>query len=142
VLFPGPQCQGPHHGLCSDLAGALKVLEWAGVLTWQNRIARIQVRELDLFGRWVSRWRVIRTSNAYVFRDPHRRSPASRLPSPKIQRESGIKVFHACTGSSAGSGQRFRANSAPARQRDRRKIALEGSGGPNPEGCDSAHDLS
>jgi hypothetical protein len=52
------------------VAEALKVLEWAGVLTWQNRIARIQVRERDLFGRWASRWRVIRTSNAYVFRDP------------------------------------------------------------------------
>ena len=36
----------------------------------QNRITRIQVRERDLFGRWASRWRVIRTSNAYVFRDP------------------------------------------------------------------------
>jgi hypothetical protein len=54
----------------STVAEALKVLEWAGVLTWQNRIARIQVREVDLFGRWASRWRVIRTSNAYVFRDP------------------------------------------------------------------------
>ena len=47
----------------STVAEALKVLEWAGVLTWQNRIARIQVRERDLFGRWASRWRVIRTSN-------------------------------------------------------------------------------
>jgi helix-turn-helix protein len=49
---------------------ALKALEWAGVLTWQNRITRILVRERDLFGQWASRWRVIRTSNAYVFRDP------------------------------------------------------------------------
>jgi len=40
------------------------------VLTWQNRITRILVRERDLFGQWASRWRVIRTSNAYVFRDP------------------------------------------------------------------------
>jgi Helix-turn-helix domain len=54
----------------STVAEALKVLEWAGVLTWVHRIARIQVRERDLFGRWASRWRVIRTSNAYVFRDP------------------------------------------------------------------------
>jgi len=61
----------------STVAEALKVLEWAGVLTWQHRIARIQVRELNLFGRWASRWRVIRTSNAYVFRDPQP-SPASR----------------------------------------------------------------
>jgi hypothetical protein len=52
------------------VAEALKALEWAGVLTWQNRITRIQVRERDLFGQWASRWRVIRTSNAYVFSDP------------------------------------------------------------------------
>ena len=38
--------------------------------TWVNRIVRERVRELDLFGKWVSRWRVLRTSNAYAFRDP------------------------------------------------------------------------
>ena len=54
----------------STVAEALKVLEWAGVLTWQNRITRIRVRERNLFGQWASRWRVIRTSNAYVFSDP------------------------------------------------------------------------
>jgi hypothetical protein len=54
----------------STVAEALKALEWAGVLTWQNRITRILVRERDLFGQWASRWRVIRTSNAYVFTDP------------------------------------------------------------------------
>ena len=54
----------------STVAEALKVLEVAGVLSWQHRIARIRVRERDLFGQWASRWRVIRTSNAYVFRDP------------------------------------------------------------------------
>ena len=54
----------------STVAEAIKALEWAGVLTWQNRITRILVRERDLFGQWASRWRVIRTSNAYVFRDP------------------------------------------------------------------------
>ena len=46
----------------STVAEALKALEWAGVLTWQNRITRIHVRERDLFGHWASRWRVIRTS--------------------------------------------------------------------------------
>jgi hypothetical protein len=49
---------------------ALKVLEWAGVLSWQNRITRIRERCRDLWGREGWRWRVIRTSNAYVFRDP------------------------------------------------------------------------
>jgi hypothetical protein len=54
----------------STVAEALRVLEWAGVLTWQNRITGILVRERDLFGQWASRRQVIRTSNAYVFRDP------------------------------------------------------------------------
>jgi hypothetical protein len=55
------------------------------VLTWAHRIARLQVRERDLFGRWASRWRVIRTSNAYVFRDPQPRPegvPASKSENP------------------------------------------------------------
>ena len=37
---------------------------------WPSVHLRTQVRERDLFGRWTSRWRVIRTSNAYVLRDP------------------------------------------------------------------------
>jgi len=49
---------------------ALRVLEWAGLLTWQHRIARVRERCRDLFGREGWRWRVVRTSNAYVFRDP------------------------------------------------------------------------
>jgi hypothetical protein len=59
----------------STVAEALKVLEWAGVLTWQNRITRILVRERDLFGQWAARWQVIRTSNAYVFTDPKPQLP-------------------------------------------------------------------
>jgi hypothetical protein len=54
----------------STVAEALKVLDWAGILSWQNRITRALVRQRDLFGRWSNRWTVIRTSNAYVFREP------------------------------------------------------------------------
>jgi hypothetical protein len=54
----------------STIAEALKALEWAGVLTWQNRITRIRERCTDLFGRQGWRWRVIRTSNAYQLNDP------------------------------------------------------------------------
>jgi hypothetical protein len=54
----------------STVAEALKVLEWAGVLTWQHRIARVRERCRDLWGREGWRWRVVRTSNAYVLRDP------------------------------------------------------------------------
>jgi hypothetical protein len=54
----------------ATVAEALKVLEWAGVLTWQHRIARVRERCRDLWGHEGWRWRVVRTSNAYVFRDP------------------------------------------------------------------------
>ena len=68
---------------------ALKALEWAGVLTWQNRIIRIQERCRDLFGHEGWRWRVIRTSNAYVFRDPLQ-GPEG-LPASKSENPSGTK---------------------------------------------------
>ena len=73
----------------STVAEALKALEWAGVLTWQNRITRIHVRERDLFGRWASRWRVIRTSNAYVFRDPQQRPEG--VPASKSENQIGTQ---------------------------------------------------
>jgi hypothetical protein len=73
----------------STVAEALKVLEWAGVLTWAHRIARIQMRERDLFGRWASRWRVIRTSNAYVFRDPQQ--ALAGVPPSKSENRSGTR---------------------------------------------------
>lgn len=73
----------------SVVAEALKVLELAGVLTWAHRIARIQVRERDLFGHWASRWRVIRTSNAYVFRDPQPRPEG--VPASKSENRSGTR---------------------------------------------------
>jgi hypothetical protein len=57
------------------VAEALKVLEWAGILTWQHRIARVRERCRDLWGREGWRWRVVRCSNAYVFRDPAKVAP-------------------------------------------------------------------
>jgi hypothetical protein len=49
---------------------AIKALEAAGILTWVNRLIRVQFRERDLLGVIALRSRVVRTSNAYVFRDP------------------------------------------------------------------------
>jgi hypothetical protein len=54
----------------STVAEALKALEFAGVLGWQHRLVRVRERCVDLFGQRGWRWRVIRTSNAYQFRDP------------------------------------------------------------------------
>jgi hypothetical protein len=55
------------------------------VLSWQHRIARIRERCTDLFGRVTWRWRTIRTSNAYMFRDPKPQLagvPASKSENP------------------------------------------------------------
>jgi hypothetical protein len=73
----------------STVAGALKVLEWAGVLTWQHRITRIRERCADLFGRITWRWRVIRTSNAYAFRDPP--PQLAGVPATKSENRTGTE---------------------------------------------------
>jgi hypothetical protein len=64
----------------STVAEALRALEWAGVLIWQQRITRMRERCRDLFGRNGWRWRVIRTSNAYAFVDP-KAAELGRIPS-------------------------------------------------------------
>jgi hypothetical protein len=88
VCFPGYEAIAAKAECArSTVAEALKALEFAGVLTWQNRITRVAVREVDLFGRWASRWRVIRTSNAYVFRDPQR--PLAGVPASESENPTG-----------------------------------------------------
>ncbi len=49
---------------------AIKALEAADLLTWVNCFTKIRTAGKDLFGRAVTVWQVIRTSNAYLFRDP------------------------------------------------------------------------
>jgi hypothetical protein len=73
----------------STVAEALKVLEWAGVLSWQHRIARIREACTDLFGRTTWRWRVIRMSNAYAFRDPQ--AQRGELPASKSENRTGTQ---------------------------------------------------
>jgi hypothetical protein len=71
LCFPSYETIADRAGCArSTVAEAIKALENAGVLTWVNRITRIREPIQDLFGHWVSRWRTIRISNAYSFRDP------------------------------------------------------------------------
>jgi hypothetical protein len=97
--FPSYESIAAKAECCRDTVyEALKVLELAGVLTWHHRIVRIQVRERDLFGHWASRWRVIRTSNAYVFRDPQPRVagvPASKSENPAGTQNQEIQILTA-----------------------------------------------
>ena len=71
LCFPSYEAIAEKAQCCRDTVyEAIRALEAADVLTWVNRIVREQVRERDLFGKWGTRWRIIRTSNAYLFRDP------------------------------------------------------------------------
>jgi hypothetical protein len=83
----------------STVAEALKVLEGAGVLTWQHRTTRIRERCADLFGHQGRRWRVIRTSNAYVFRDPqqHTEGPSAYQSENQPETLNQVVLFSNCT---------------------------------------------
>jgi hypothetical protein len=71
LCFPSYEAIAAKAQCCRDTVyEAIRALEAADVLTWVNRIVREEVREPDLFGKLTSRWRIVRTSNAYVFRDP------------------------------------------------------------------------
>jgi AraC-like DNA-binding protein len=54
----------------STVAEAIKALEDVGILSWVQRIKRVREPWPDLLGDNGWRWRVLRTSNAYNFRDP------------------------------------------------------------------------
>ncbi len=69
--FPSYETIAARAQCCRDTVyEAIKALEAAEILTWVNRLIRVQFRERDLFGKLVQRTRLIRTSNAYTFRDP------------------------------------------------------------------------
>ena len=75
------------HCARSTVAEALKALEEAGILSWVHRIKRVREPCPDLLGDNGWRWRVLRTSNSYAFKDP---SPASDRPnSSKSEKPTG-----------------------------------------------------
>ena len=60
--FPGYEAIAAKARCCRDTVHrAIHALEHADVLTWANRFSKIKLAD---------RWQIIRTSNAYAFRDP------------------------------------------------------------------------
>lgn len=89
LCFPGYERIAEAAGCArSTVALAVKALETAGLLSWENRIVRVRVRERDLFGHWALRWRVVRTSNTYRFFDTH--SSQNRAPASKSDLRLGV----------------------------------------------------
>jgi Helix-turn-helix domain len=113
------------HCARSTVAEAIKALEDAGILSWVQRVKRIRERCSDLLGDHGWRWRVLRTSNAYSFRDP---SPADRPDtgrpnSSKSEKPTGTpnQVFSSPQPGGFGpAGGRFRANETVLQAFDRR----------------------
>jgi hypothetical protein len=71
----------------STVAEAIRALEDAGILSWVQRVKRVREVCPDLLGDNGWRWRVLRTSNSYVFKDP---SPATDRPnSSKSEKPTG-----------------------------------------------------
>ena len=89
----------PSYDTIADRAGcarstvyeAIRALETAGILTWVNRLVRIRETGVDLFGQAANRWRVIRTSNAYVFRDPQVSHAATFASKSELQTGTGTQ---------------------------------------------------
>ena len=126
VCFPSYETIAGKAGCArSTVAEAIKALEFAGVLTWQNRIVRIRERCRDLFGRVGWRWRVVRTSNAYVLIDPasksdqrtgNTRSREFKIPlqAPAVDPDSPLRACP-CPPLPRRSQQRMALNKAPGR---------------------------
>jgi hypothetical protein len=69
--FPSYESIAAKAQCCRDsVYEAIKALEAAGLMTWVNCFTKIRTYGRDLFGQMASNWRVIRTSNFYLFRDP------------------------------------------------------------------------
>ena len=103
----------------SSIAGALEALESCGILSWVHRLKRVREPCPDLLGDNGWRWRVLRTSNAYNFRDPG--APRSEDEPSKANFQSGTP--------NQGFFSSFRAVYGGERTgRSGRKEALRGEG--------------
>jgi hypothetical protein len=89
--FPSYETIAARAQCCRDTVyEAIRALEGAEILTWVNRLIRVQFRELDLFGKMALRSRLIRTSNAYTFRDP---LPCAQVPHARGEAAPGAPSF-------------------------------------------------
>src|SRR5208337_3948648 len=77
------------HCVPSTVGEAISALEAAGLLEWVNRIKRVREWMPGLPGVGVTRVRVVRTSNAYSFRDP-KPAPASKTDLPLATSNQGF----------------------------------------------------
>jgi hypothetical protein len=90
----------------STVYEAIHALERVGLLTWVNRLKRVREPVAGLFGDGTAfRWRVVRTSNAYVIHDPL----ASKFELPTGTANQGlIRNLSLCPNASGGAAKEVR----------------------------------
>ena len=86
----------------SSIAGALKALESCGILSWVHRLKRVREPCPDLLGDNGWRWRVLRTSNAYKFRDPGAPSSEDEPSKANFQTGTPNQAFFSSLGAASG----------------------------------------
>ena len=71
LCFPSYETIAEKARCCRDTVyEAILALEDTGVFSWVQRIDRVAERVKDLFGQWMTSYRIVRRSNVYEFRDP------------------------------------------------------------------------
>ena len=71
LCFPSYETIAEKARCCRNTVyAAILALEQTGVFSWVNRIDRVAERGKDLFGQWMTSYRIVRRSNVYEFRDP------------------------------------------------------------------------
>jgi hypothetical protein len=95
LCFPSYETIAEKARCCRDTVyEAILALEATGVFSWVNRIDRVAERGKDLFGQWMTSYRIVRRSNVYQFRDP---LPCAEALNPlrkssKSENPAGLKI--------------------------------------------------
>ena len=98
LCFPSYETIAEKARCCRDTVyEAILALEDTGVFSWVQRIDRVAERVKDLFGQWMTSYRIVRRSNVYEFRDPlpcaealnSLRKPSSKKVEPRQRRVEG-----------------------------------------------------
>lgn len=95
--FPSYRAIAEKAGCASSTVGkAIRALEHAALITWQQRRVRVSVPQACVEGGFKLVKRILRTSNAYTFRDPLRPETQVPLTKTETRRETTNQIFTTC----------------------------------------------
>ena len=95
LCFPSYETIAEKARCCRNTVyAAILALEQTGVFSWVQRIDRVADHAKDLFGQWMTSYRIVRRSNVYEFRDPLPRAEAmnSLRKASKYKKPTGQEI--------------------------------------------------